>query len=312
VEMRLASRIREEMRSEPRHPVITELAFLSDRRHGDSDDGADENRVQGRKTMKVLSPEISPSASSERPVTRHSTHLTSWWDSGSPSGSESGSVNSIESRTARVHANSPVSIDNADLQRNRAIPVYRRSVSEDDLDQLAFGCGVAFLGDGSSSLFSGARSSLAPFGLTADNLGNVCQGSGNAAPLSRSGLASEDYPPPPHDYASASSTQPVDGINFRTGMSGHRGLNHLANKSATSHYSPPSARYRTTRLMSEHRGVAWPSSSRRESPPRPPANPIPMPPSPSATGSVSSSGATIPALGPRLSLFPHTGTDQGL
>jgi hypothetical protein len=317
VELKLEGRIQEEMRSEPRHPVITDVAVLGDCRRGDLDDGAQDDGNQGRSMVNVLGPVVSPSAAPERLIAGHPSPLTNWWDSGSPSGSESGSVNSIESRTARVHVGSPVSIDNADLQRNRAIPVYRRAVSEDDLDQFAFGCGVAFLGDGSSSLFSGARSSLAPFGLSTGSLGNVCQSSGNASPLSRPGLATEDYSHPAHDYAAPPSPPSVDGINFRTGLSGHRGLSHLANKSTPSYpsrHSPPSARYRTARLMSEHRGIAWPTSSRLESPPRPPplppANAIPLPPSPSAAGSVSSSGATIPALGPRLSSFPLAGADQ--
>lgn len=316
VELRLASRIQEVIRSEPRHPVITDLAVLGDWRHDDSDDDAIDADGDGNRGRDMLGPASSPSTPPERRVAGHPSPLTNWWDSGPPSGSDSGSVNSIESRTARVHVGSPISIDNADVQRNRAIPVHRRAVSEDDLDQVAFGCGVAFLGTGSSSLFSAARSSLAPFGLDASASGNVCQSAGNADPLSRSGLAPDDYPHPPHVCAGPPSPPSVDGINFRTGMSGHRGLNHLANKSTSSHpsrrspHSPPSVRYRTTRLMSEHRGVAWPPSSRLESPPRPPASAIPMPPSPSAAGSVSSSGATIPTLGPRLSTSPLAGADQ--
>lgn len=303
VEQSLLGQIRAEMQSQPSHPVITQVPDLDVWRHGvDSDSDDDEDRTQGRNKENVVGLATTPTVTSEHH--HHPAGYPRTPDSRRDSGSLSvpGSVDSIESRTANVHSQSPMSIDNADLQRPSAIPVYRRTVSEDDIDQLVFGCGVAFLGDGSSGLFSATPNILAPFDSTgAGDLRSEYRSTHNPSATSSSSSysstvlasrprsATDHSSHPPHDYAAPTLTSSFDGIDFRTGMSGHRGLNHVANKSGSSHYSP-TPRYRNMRLMSEHRGIARPLSSRRDSP---------------TTASVA--GATVPAFGPRLSSFPHVG-----
>ena len=143
---------------------------------------------------------------------------------------------------------SPNSIDNADLG-NPGLPGYRRNTSRDESD--FYGCG--FLG-GHVRLFDDAEQPSSP-------MRNVDHGNasptrmvdhGNASPTrmvdhaneNRLRAASADG----HPNLSSTLTSSFDTIDFRTGMSGHRGLNNTKKM----HHSPiPRSRL----MMSEHRGI---------------------------------------------------------
>jgi hypothetical protein len=311
VELSLRGQIEAELRSKPSHPVITRPPDMDVWRH-DVDSGSDnddnQDRIQGgRDKESVVGLATTPTATSEHQHQHTPGGYPRTPDSRRDSGSISvpGSSDSIESRTGNVHSQSPMSIDNADLHRSAAIPVYRRTVSEDDIDQLVFGCGVAFLGNGSSGLFSGASSILAGTAASGGDLRSEYRTTSRGVPASsassysstvlaarpRSATDHLTHPPSSHDYGAPTLTSSFDGINFRTGMSGHRGLNHVANAHASSQHSP-TPRYRNMRLMSEHRGIARPLPSRRDSP--------------TSTMAPSTGGPNrVPAFGPRLSPFPH-------
>jgi hypothetical protein len=305
VELSLRGQIQDELRSKPSHPVITRAPDMDVWRHdvdSDSDNDDSKDRIQGRRDKEsVVGLATTPIATSEHHHTPGGYPRTP--DSRRDSGSISvpGSSDSIESRTGNVHGQSPMSIDNADLHRSAAIPVYRRTVSEDDIDQLVFGCGVAFLGNGSSGLFSGASNVLAGTSASGGDLRSEYQTTSQGGPASssysstvlaaRSRSATDHLTHPPHDYGAPTLTSSFDGINFRTGMSGHRGLNHVSNTHTSSQHSP-TPRHRNMRLMSEHRGIARPVPSRRDSPT-------------SMTAPSTGGPNRIPAFGPRLSPFPH-------
>jgi hypothetical protein len=134
-----------------------------------------------------------------------------------------------------VFPGSPNSIDNADLQQG--LPRYRRNDSESDLTQFAFGCGAA------SELFG---DSLAGYGETTHS----------ARQRSTSADLHEDSIP----SIQPQFTSSFDGVNFRTGMSGHRAL--MSTKPGSTGYTQRSE----VRMMSEHRGIARVRGPRRQSP----------------------------------------------
>jgi len=134
---------------------------------------------------------------------------------------------------------SPNSIDNADLG-NPGLPGYRRNTSRDESD--FYGCG--FLG-GHVRLFADAEQPSSPIRMP-DH--------GNASPTrmvdhgneNRLRAASADG----HPNLSPTLTSSFDTIDFRTGMSGHRGLNNTK-KMHAGHSPIPRSRL----MMSEHRGI---------------------------------------------------------
>jgi hypothetical protein len=292
VELSLRGQIKAEMQSEPNHPVIENAPELDL-----WDEDGDDDKKQGKNEENWNEHPSTPRTPDGRSPTSNARR-----HSGSHS-IEPGSAGSVEARVGNSYSQSPASIDNADLQRGNSIPVYRRTVSEDDIDQLVFGCGVALLGQGSTGLFSGgAPNIMAPFETLGDlhDEYNNAQNSNNSSSVQqarpRSATDHYHHHQSAHDYYGAPTlTSSFDGIDFRTGMSGHRGLNHAASKSGTHH--SPTPRYRQMRMMSEHRGIA-----RVRTPP----SRQPQRDSPTTTpgGTVSSTSMTLPAFGPRFSPYP--------
>lgn len=184
---------------------------------------------------------------------------------------------------------SPNSIDNADIERS-GMPGYRRAVSEDDLDHLAFGCGAAILGQNSISGLWGEYSASptnSP-GILQPEEGQQ-QDQHNPSTSLRPRTMTDTL----LMHAAPTLTSSFDGIDFRTGLSGHRGLSNATKQ----HGSSPTPRGRQVRLMmSAHNGISRlraipqrPGSGRQNSP----------------TGSQQGSTGG-PSFAPRFSPFPGT------
>ena len=128
---------------------------------------------------------------------------------------------------------SPNSIDNADLG-NPGLPGYRRNGSLDEAD--FYGCGATSFLSGQVRLFGDSRQQpTSPMRLTVDN-----ENRGRTISADGGG----------HPTLSPTLTSSFDTIDFRTGMSGHRGLNN-----PKKHNAPHSPTPRTRMMMSEHRGI---------------------------------------------------------
>lgn len=306
IEQHLRRQIESELQSEPNHPVISKPPEI--------EYWFDESSKERLLTDSTSQPSTPSAAAADPAFPRTPDHPAS--TSPRPSGARSlpGSCDSTDGTVggSGYHPRSPVSIDNADLHNRNNIPMYRRTVSEDDMDHLAYGCGVALLGPGSSSLFGGvaAPNILAPFDSTATD-GQDPADRPTAATRSRSATVDPHFSYPtnhphqnhhnshPHDhYASPTLTSSFDAVDFRTGLSGHRGLSHAAAAAAAAGNSP-TPRYRSMRLMSAHHGIGRVRG--------PPARRT----SPTSSGTVSSSSATgpppAPAFGPRFSPYPFGG-----
>ena len=126
-----------------------------------------------------------------------------------------------------------------------SLPTYRRSNSNDALHDVGFGCD-AFLGESAQQLFG--------MELVHNNYGD-------SGPMLHS--ASHDshrrrYSGDDTHYV-PTLTSSFDTVDFRTGMSCHRGLQTNARHSPTPRGRGLSHRY----MMSEHRGIAGRSSSSR-------------------------------------------------
>lgn len=122
-----------------------------------------------------------------------------------------------------------------------SLPTYRRSNSNDALHNVGFGCD-AFLGESAQQLF----------GMELVN---------NSGPMLHSASHDSDrrrYSAEDHHYVPA-LTSSFDTVDFRTGMSCHRGLQTNARHSPTPRGRGLSHRY----MMSEHRGIAGRSSASR-------------------------------------------------
>ena len=185
---------------------------------------------------------------------------------------------------------SPASIDNSDLMMmpGPAMPRYGRSVSFEEQENhqplgSGFSCGVGLALESSEGFIHRPQPRSTNFNRT----------------YPRASSAS--------DPSAVSLTASFDGVDFRTGLSGHRGLSH-----ARKLQNSPKPRSQIM-MMSEHRGIAHirPSHSR---------NGIPVssgtPPSSSTSLTIFEDSPTfsatvrphssIPALGPRFSSPSHS------
>lgn len=257
IEASLRKQIEAELESDPTHPVISEPPVREDILYSASKDASDTSgprtpTFDDHSNQLLQTPEKMPSGES----------LTL------PASAETypGDENRYADRAS--YPRSPNSIDNSELLAN-GLPTYRRTVSEDDLDQLVFGCGAAFLGR-STGLFSANNTSITSDTEQEMDLLNL-------RPRNRAAETDQSL----MMHAAPTLTSSFDGIDFRTGLSGHRGLTNTKSKTGSS----PTPRGRQVRMMmSEHRGIARVRGppARRDSP----------------TGA--------PALGPRFSPFPHS------
>ena len=266
IEISLRTQIEAQLSEEPNHPVITDplpptpepspppMTPIADARGADF---ADNQFKTPEKSISLGSGSLTlPASTVETP--RHDRNEAN----GSPG-----------------FPRSPNSIDNSDLHRV-GLPGYRRTVSEDDLDHLAFGCGAAFLGTGTASLWG-----------TGENLQSRNDMLPPADPASDFRDATNTTRTRRHDdepflmmHAAPTLTSSFDQVDFRTGLSGHRGVAHYRTAK-----SSPTPRGRSLRMMSEHRGIAH---ARVRGPPR--------------RNSPPSSPHARAAIEPRFSPFPGT------
>lgn len=169
----------------------------------------------------------------------------------------------------RRFPNSPNSIDNSEinnLETTPGMPRYRRN-SEDDLNAFAYGCGSALFGNDFLNFGEEPR-----VGLSFDSLDNTprprSQPRLEGTSSTNQGAATSPARPiqrqsPMSSFMSAATpmlSSSFDAVDWRTGMSGHRGL---------SKSSPRSNGITRTsvRMMSEHRGVGTVRASRHSNSP---------------------------------------------
>jgi len=235
IEASLQKQINAEQEKEPSHPIVTEAPKPDDLSvsRKDSDDTAP----------------LTPGGDGvlSQPVFQTpERHLMI------PEASSSDSILEFDENGVAVYspsppyARSPNSVDNSDLA---GIPRYRRDTSDDDLQTFIFGCGSAFLGSG-SELFGenlAPTSELLTAAAAADHVAvmNLHSDSNRTSASSADGISNFGHNTSPV----LAPTSSFDGVNFRTGMSGHRAL--MSAKARTR-----DGPRREIRMMSEHRGIA--------------------------------------------------------
>ena len=170
---------------------------------------------------------------------------------------------------------SPNSIDNSDLEPG-TLPRYRRSASSENLQNFTIGCGASFLGETSELLLGNPSSYMMDDTSTHPDDEHQQQQQNHdehhqqqqSHVRERTGstdAASSHYT----TTAPTLMTSSFDGgVDFRTGLSGHRGLNRA--KKGPTPRGP-------VRMMSEHRGIARIRPLRRNSPSSPSLGPRFMP-----------------------------------
>ena len=176
---------------------------------------------------------------------------------------------------------SPASIDNSDLMMypGPAMPRYDRSVSFEEQENYqptrtsAFGCGVGLSFAGDDEIIHRPEPSPPSWGRS----------------HMRTGRESD------HSSLTPSLTSSFDGVDFRTGLSGHRGLSH-----ARKLQNSPKPRVQI-RMMGEHRGLGHVRTSQRGTGYSSASHMTILEHSPS-----SRPHSAVPALGPRFSSPGHS------
>lgn len=144
-------------------------------------------------------------------------------------------------------------------EQSTGLPRYRISNDDNELGLTGslFGCGSALFGerllelDGNSrNLLEGMNSMVLSFDDEEATLGGR---SHNTARTTDDSTYSRSMP------SRTGSFDGVTGVNFRTGMSGHRGLTQVKKKA-----SPGSNSRREIRMMSDHRGVGHVRGNQKE------------------------------------------------
>lgn len=185
---------------------------------------------------------------------------------------------------SRRAPHSPASIDNSDILMlpGPAMPRYGSSVSFEEQENHqplggGFACGVALSLEGAEDFIHRPRPSTPSWSSSRPHFRST--GSGDPSSLT------------------PSLTSSFDGVDFRTGLSGHRGLSH-----ARKLHNSPKPRSQI-RMMGEHRGIAH-IRSRREGHGTPTSNSPTvtiLENSPTFVSATSRAHSAIPALGPRFS-----------
>jgi hypothetical protein len=247
IEEALRREIQTEMQVEPEHPVITDIPDL---------------------TEDTIEP-ITPKASGMNKELQQPA-------CGTPNESPLSVTGSLKKSTdlsqyqIRPLPHSPS--DNNDVTpefRAPGLPVYRtrQASSFEDESMLAdYGCGAAILGNSAFRLFTTSTSAVEhhPRQLHENQYSVVAQTNSYGSTSSRFRSMSSDAHHQHH--GDLGSTSSFDAIDFRTGMSGHRGLNKssTANSSKVNgtnnyhHYGhhSPTPHSGSRFMMSEHRGIA--------------------------------------------------------
>lgn len=229
IEEFVQKQLEETLKEEPNHPVITEVPVI--------------HQIYSVPSAEFL--DQHPSTPKSNPVERQDLRTPDSIDStevmienrlfGGPRELDGNQLTRLPLNTA--FPTSPNSIDNSDINAPGLLS-YRRNTSSEDLNQF-IGCGAAFMTDG-SHLFGAVNASSADFipGLALEHDGRLD---------AENALANGDS-----GQGSPKLTSSFDAVDFRTGLSGHRGLGNPKSKSKAS--SSPTPR-RQIRMMGEHRGL---------------------------------------------------------
>lgn len=193
----------------------------------------------------------------------------------------------LQGSSSRRAPHSPASIDNSDILMlpGPAMPRYGSSVSFEEQENYqpsggGFACGVTLSLEGAEEFIHRPRPSTPSWNR----------------PHFRSSTGSAGDP----SSLTPSLTSSFDGVDFRTGLSGHRGLSH-----ARKLHNSPKPRSQI-RMMGEHRGIAH-IRSRREGHGTPTSSSSTvtiLENSPTFVTTTSRPHSAIPALGPRFSAAP--------
>lgn len=245
IEFCLLKEIEAEQGVYPNHPIVAEANQLNDAMNAHDQREAPmtptNKRVDNQACLMPgypLTPEISPNLIINRPM--NSAHAEA-------------------ADRGDFVMTSPNSIDNSDL--GAGLPSYRMDTST--FDDTAYGCGVAFLG---TTFPFGERNPDAENQTCNTLLPGLSYHSQleNKSSRARANSVEHNHDIPRssqhhhhHHHWQPTVTASFDTIDFRTGMSGHRGLNNAKRLGQPHHYSPTT---RTRYMMSEHRGI---SGSRR-------------------------------------------------
>jgi hypothetical protein len=214
IEESIRKEIEADLQVEPNHPVITEAPRMEELLQAGSRDACDPTTPGSGKCDSsqpcLHTPEVSPDSFI---ITGQPADLHDYENGAFPF--------------------SPNSIDNADIS-GPGLPSYRRRATESyDETGYAYGCGAAILGNGVHLFTSG------------DPPGNALLEGAHGGTGYRDRSNSSDHP-----GLGPTLTSSFDTIDFRTGMSGHRGLN---NAKLNPGHSPTPRGMRL--MMSEHRGI---------------------------------------------------------
>ena len=128
------------------------------------------------------------------------------------------------------------------------LPCYRIN-TEDEFHgiSLGFGCGTALFGERLLESHHGDADSLMALSFDDSLVEDANTVGGATVPLPSTNPIPHGESPPRNEFSLRTGS--FDGINFRTGMSGHRGLSAARKKSS------PSAPPRQVRMMSVHSGI---------------------------------------------------------
>jgi hypothetical protein len=224
IEEALRKEIEAELQDEPNHPIITEI----------TDTAQDLTEPTTPKAVTIGIEQPSLRTPQESPLTeqnslRKSTDLSQYQIGPFPH-----SPNDNDGNTFRAPG----------------LPAYRtRQTSSFDESMNDYGCGAAILGNSAFRLFTLSSSSVVPVTSTHENEYNEvvahANSYGNSHHYRFRSMSSDAHP----DLGSTSS---FDAIDFRTGMSGHRGLNNATKLNPGHSPTPRGSRF----MMSEHRGIA--------------------------------------------------------
>lgn len=230
IEESIRQEIEAEFQNKPSHPIVSEVPKTEEQSFVP---------VENNNGKEAQDP-CTPTGKSIDSTSKDVTHTTGTPDQSPDSGVALNNAREI-AHPAATFPFSPNSLDNADLS-GVGLPAYRRNTSLDYAD--SFGCGAtSFLGTHVRIFSDGEQADTSRLRFT--------DGSENR--LRSTSADGEGGNSQPYLTLTPTLTSSFDTIDFRTGMSGHRGLTNAKKSSIWS--SPNTRRNQTRMMMSEHRGI---------------------------------------------------------
>jgi len=231
IEASIRSQIEAELQVEPCHPVIKEAFSKVEEISPTNSREACSTPTDAKKMDEISQPFLrTPDVSPDLIINERQRHVD-----------ENGVSAFVQPASFSI---SPNSIDNADLN-NPGLPSYR--MTSDTFDDAVYGCGATFLGGSTLHLFTESDRPPETSGLLT-GLTYRAGGSSNNENRARSESSDGHHT----RQLSPTLTSSFDTIDFRTGMSGHRGLNNAKKLHPPAGGSP---NFRARLMMSEHRGI---------------------------------------------------------